>query len=193
MNSWADSPRCHRHPDIATTPVKASPTGTYMGDPPPGLSVRGAFFGWKSDQEVCGGVVSVVSESSFALTGARVPGRPRAGRRVLGVRLGACRPSTVRAYAHDLSVFFGVVGKEPTEVTPKDVLRFVTAQRRPRNGAENVVRISDGGSGLSTSTIKRRLAAVSSLYGYLVIRGDTGRDHQPGATGSAHPAQPSPR
>jgi hypothetical protein len=38
--------------------------GTYMGDPPPGLSVRGAFFGRKSDKEVCGGVVSVVSESS---------------------------------------------------------------------------------------------------------------------------------
>jgi integrase len=52
------------------------------------------------------------------------------------------------------------------------VLRFVTAQRQPRKGAENVVRISDGESGMSPSTIKRRLAAVSSLYGYLVIRGD---------------------
>lgn len=41
-------------------------------------------------------------------------------------------------------------------------------------GAENLVRISDGESGLSVSTIKRRLAAVSSLYGYLVIRGDAG-------------------
>jgi hypothetical protein len=39
-------------------------TGTYTGDPPPGLSVRGAFFGRKSDKEVCGGVVSVVSEPS---------------------------------------------------------------------------------------------------------------------------------
>ena len=87
---------------------------------------------------------------------------------------GRARPSTVRAYAHDLSVFFGVVGKEPADVTTKDVLRFVTAQRQPRKGAENVVRISDGGSGLSASTIKRRLAAVSSLYGYLVIRGDAG-------------------
>ncbi len=85
---------------------------------------------------------------------------------------GRARPATVRAYAHDLSVFFGVVGKEPAEVTPKDVLRFVAAQQRPRKGAENVVRISDGESGLSASTIKRRLAAVSSLFGYLVIRGD---------------------
>ena len=37
-----------------------------------------------------------------------------------------------------------------------------------------MVRISDGRSGLSASTIKRRLAAVSSLYGYLVARGDVG-------------------
>ena len=87
---------------------------------------------------------------------------------------GRARPATVRAYAHDLSVFFGVIGKEPADVTPRDVLRFVTAQRRPRKGVENVVRISDGESGLSASTIKRRLAAVSSLYGYLVIRGDAG-------------------
>jgi integrase/recombinase XerD len=36
------------------------------------------------------------------------------------------------------------------------------------------VRLSDGGRGLSASTIKRRLAAVSSLFGYLVVRGDTG-------------------
>lgn len=83
---------------------------------------------------------------------------------------GRARPNTVRAYAHDLSVFFSAVEKEPAEVTPKDVLSFVASQRRPRPGAENVVRISDGGSGLSVSTIKRRLAAVSSLYGYLVVR-----------------------
>jgi site-specific recombinase XerD len=82
------------------------------------------------------------------------------------------RPATVRAYAHDLKTFFAVVGKEPGEVTSRDVLGFVAAQQRPRVGAENVVRICDGGAGLSASTIKRRLAAVSSLYGYLVARGD---------------------
>lgn len=84
------------------------------------------------------------------------------------------RPNTVRAYAHDLKVFFSVVGKDPVEVTPADVLMFVTQQNRPRPGATNVVRIADGGAGLSASTIKRRLAAVSSLYGYLVMRGDVG-------------------
>ncbi len=82
------------------------------------------------------------------------------------------RPNTVRAYAHDLKVFFSVVGKDPVEVTPADVLAFVTEQHRPRDGADNVVRISDGRAGLSASTIKRRLAAVSSLYGYLVTKGD---------------------
>ena len=87
--------------------------------------------------------------------------------------VGRARPNTVRCYAHDLSVFFTVVAKEPTEVAPKDVMAFVTAQRRPRPGAENVVRI-DGGSGLSAATIKRRLAAVSSLYGYLITRDDVG-------------------
>jgi len=85
-----------------------------------------------------------------------------------------CRPSTVRAYAHDLKVFFGFVDKEPAEVTPKDVLSFITSQQRSRAGVNNVVRISDGGSGLSAATVKRRLAAVSSLFSYLVIRGDAG-------------------
>jgi site-specific recombinase XerD len=89
------------------------------------------------------------------------------------------RPNTVRAYAHDLKTFFGVVGKDPLEVRAADVMAFVTAQRRPRPGAEKVVRITDGGSGLSTATIRRRLAAVSALYGYLIIRGDVGVETNP--------------
>src|SRR3954463_3802536 len=76
---------------------------------------------------------------------------------------GRARPNTVRAYAHDLKVFFTVVGKEPAAVTARDVVDFVAAQQRPRAGAEKVVRISDGGAGLAASTIKRRLAAVSSF------------------------------
>ena len=51
---------------------------------------------------------------------------------------------------------------------------FVTSQQRARVGAENVVRISDGGSGLSAATVRRRLAAVSAFYGYLIVRGDVG-------------------
>ena len=52
---------------------------------------------------------------------------------------GRVRPNTVRAYAHDLTVFFSIVAKEPVEVTPRDVLEFVAAQQRPRQGAENVL------------------------------------------------------
>ena len=103
--------------------------------------------------------------------------------------VGRTRPNTVRAYAHDLSVFFTVVQKDPLGVRPKDVMAFVTAQRRPKAGSENVVRI-DGSAGLSAATIKRRLAAVSSFYGYLITRDDVdvtanpvprgiaGRDHR---------------
>ena len=87
---------------------------------------------------------------------------------------GRARPNTVRAYAHDLKVFFSVVDKDPAEVIPADVMAFVTDQNRPKAGAVNVVRISDGRAGLSASTIKRRLAAVSSLYGYLVTKGEVG-------------------
>jgi site-specific recombinase XerD len=89
------------------------------------------------------------------------------------------RPNTVRAYAHDLKTFFTVVGKDPVDVRAGDVLRFVRVQRGPRVGAENVVRISDGGSGLSNATIRRRLAAISAFYGYLITLGDVGVDMNP--------------
>jgi integrase/recombinase XerD len=98
--------------------------------------------------------------------------------------VGRARPNTVRAYAHDLSVFFSVVQKDPLEVRPKDVMAFVTAQRRPKVGSENVVRI-DGSAGLSASTIKRRLAAVSSFYGYLITRDDVAVSANPVPRGIA--------
>ena len=101
------------------------------------------------------------------------------------------RPNTVRSYAHDLSVFFTVVAKDPTEVTPKDVMAFVTAQRRPRPGAEKVVRIADGAAELSAATIKRRLAAVSSLYGYLITRDDVDVAVNP-VPGASPPARAGP-
>src|SRR3954452_22425176 len=92
---------------------------------------------------------------------------------------GRARPNTVRAYAHDLKTFFAVVGKDPVDVRAKDVFGFITAQQRARAGAENVARISDGGSGLSAATVRRRLAAVSAFYGYLIARGDVGVDTNP--------------
>jgi integrase/recombinase XerD len=81
-----------------------------------------------------------------------------------------CRPNTVAATRSDLGVFFSVVDKPPVEVTPSDVLEFIAAQRRPR-GDGNVVRLADGEAGLSARTIKRRVATVSGLYGWLTIIG----------------------
>jgi integrase/recombinase XerD len=86
---------------------------------------------------------------------------------------GRSRPNTVRAYAHDLKVFFGVVAKDPVEVTPADVMEFLRSQQRPRSGTDNVVPLHDAGSGLAPATVMRRLAAVSAFYGYLLTRGDT--------------------
>jgi integrase/recombinase XerD len=92
---------------------------------------------------------------------------------------GRARPNTVRAYAHDLKTFFSVVAKDPIDVRAEDVFGFITAQQAARVGAENVARISDGGSGLSAATVRRRLAAVSAFYGYLIARGDVGVDANP--------------
>ena len=86
---------------------------------------------------------------------------------------GRARPNTTRAYAHDLKVFFTFVDKEPTEVTSADVLDFIADQRAAKPGRENVVHFPDASPGLSAATVKRRLAALSALYGYLLARGDT--------------------
>ena len=71
-----------------------------------------------------------------------------------------CRSNTVLATASDLRAFFGVVEKEPVDVVTADVLAFIREQREPR-GDGKVVRLSDGQSGLSSRTIRRRLASVS--------------------------------
>jgi hypothetical protein len=78
-----------------------------------------------------------------------------------------------------LKTFFCVVGKDPVGVRAKDVLAVVTSQQQPRAGAENVRRISDGASGQSAAMVRRRLAAVSAFYGYLITRGDTGVETNP--------------
>ena len=82
-----------------------------------------------------------------------------------------CRPNTLLATAYDLKVFFTVVGKEPLAVATGDVFAFITAQRAPRRGP-GVVRLEDGEAGLSSRTIKRRLASVSGLFNYLMTRDD---------------------
>jgi site-specific recombinase XerD len=82
-----------------------------------------------------------------------------------------CRPNTLLATASDLKVFLAVVDKPVVDVSPQDVLGFIAAQRKPRGDAR-IVRLADGGSGLSSRTIKRRLSSVSGLYSYLVLCGD---------------------
>lgn len=94
------------------------------------------------------------------------------------------RTNTWLAVASDLKIFFGVVGKPPTEVTVTDVFEFLSAQRAPRRG-EGVVRIEDGEAGLAARTIARRLSSVRGLYAYLCMREDTGVDRNPVPTSLA--------
>jgi len=82
-----------------------------------------------------------------------------------------CRPNTVIATVSDLRVFFSVIDRSPVEVTTADVFEFIAAQRRG-SGDGQVVRLSDGESGLAARTIKRRLASVSGLFNYLVLTGE---------------------
>jgi integrase/recombinase XerD len=89
-----------------------------------------------------------------------------------------CRPNTVAATVSDLGVFFSVIDKDPLAVTPADVLTFIAAQRRPR-GDGRVVRLADGEAGLSARTIKRRIATVSGLFGYLVMIGEVATNPVP--------------
>jgi integrase/recombinase XerD len=100
------------------------------------------------------------------------------------------RPNTWLATAFDLKVFFSVVRKAPAAVTPADVLAFLQAQRAPRRDPR-VVRLEDGEAGLAARTIKRRLASVSGLFAYLVVRGDAGVVANPVPRGLAvrHPGQ----
>ena len=91
----------------------------------------------------------------------------------LGFLAARARPNTVLATAFDLKVFFAWAAKEPAEVRQADVIDFVAAQRSPR-GDGKLVRISDGGSGLSARTVARRLSSLSGLFAYLVARGDAG-------------------
>jgi site-specific recombinase XerD len=81
-----------------------------------------------------------------------------------------CRPNSVLAAGFDLKVFFVFVGKEPIAVTTTDVLAFIADQRAPRHGG-NVVRLDDREAGLSARTIRRRLATLSGLFGYLIAVG----------------------
>ena len=98
---------------------------------------------------------------------------------------GGCRPNTVLATAYDLRVFFTVVGLAPEEVTSRDVLAFMTAQRagRPsiaRTRKAPLVPVSSSDQpGVSNRTLRRRLSSISGLYAYLVARGDVATNPVP--------------
>jgi integrase/recombinase XerD len=106
----------------------------------------------------------------------------------LDVVAARARPNTALATAFDLKVFFSVVAKEPEAVTAADVLDFLRVQRRPRRGVE-VVRLEDGEAGLSARTIKRRLASVTGLYQYLIIRGLVSANPVPGGLATRSPSR----
>lgn len=95
-----------------------------------------------------------------------------------------CRPNTLLATAYDLKVFFTVVPKEPPMVVTADIFAFITAQRAPRRGP-TVIRLEDGEAGLSSRTIKRRLASISGFYGYLMTRDDLAVNRNPVPQGLA--------
>ncbi|WP_435870366.1 tyrosine-type recombinase/integrase, partial [Mycobacterium heckeshornense] len=94
------------------------------------------------------------------------------------------RTNTWLAVASDLKIFFGVVAKEPTQVSAADVFAFLAFQRTARLG-ERVVRLEDGEPGLAARTIARRLSSVRGLYAYLAARGDTGVSRNPVPTSLA--------
>jgi site-specific recombinase XerD len=89
-----------------------------------------------------------------------------------------CRPNTVLATAFDLKVLFTVVAKAPAEVTPADVLGFMTAQRAGTHTA-TAVALVDRGGGVSARTVRRRLSTVSGLFAFLQARGDVAANPVP--------------
>jgi integrase/recombinase XerD len=120
-------------------------------------------------------------------------GPPRLGHPLLDAYLAfvaaRARPNTVLAAAYDLKVAFTVLGKQPAEVTVRDVLAFIQAQRSPRRGG-NVVRLDDGEAGLSARTIKRRLATLSGLFAFLVACGDVAVNPVPTGLSARRPGRP---
>jgi integrase/recombinase XerD len=93
---------------------------------------------------------------------------------------GRCRPNTVFAVGYDLQVFFTIVGKAPDEVTPRDVLAFMTAQRAGRTSIAGPVQpVNDQDAGVSNRTLRRRLSSVSGLYAFLHARGDVATNPVP--------------
>ena len=82
---------------------------------------------------------------------------------------------TVRSYAFELLDFVRFLendGVAIEQVSAEVLLRYLAACRQvPRHGGENVFSIGDGrNAGYAPSTINRRLAAISGMYGFAALR-----------------------
>jgi hypothetical protein len=77
-------------------------------------------------------------------------------------------------------VFFTVVGKQPEDLQPVDVLAFGTAQRSGQPSIDGVLQsVSGDAAGVSLRTVRRRLSSVSGLYAFLHARGDVSANPVP--------------
>jgi integrase/recombinase XerD len=88
-----------------------------------------------------------------------------------------CRPNTWLNYAHDLKVFFNIVDKPVTNITPQDIFDFIQEQRYPQPTPPATEYMTT--KGVCIRTVKRRLSAISGLYDYLLTRGDTAIQRNP--------------
>jgi integrase/recombinase XerD len=147
---------------------------------PPAIGRDGRGFSWR---EVVVFVPCLIRHQRGAELAAITLGHPLLDEYLAFVAARA-RINTWLAVASDLKIFFGVVAKEPTEVTAADVFAFLAEQRKPRLG-DRVVRLEDGEAGLAARTIARRLSSVRGLYAYLTARGDTGVTRNPVPTSLA--------
>ena len=141
---------------------------------PPAIGRDGRGFSWR---EVVVFVPCLIRHQGGAELAAITLGHPLLDEYLAFVAARA-RTNTWLAVASDLKIFFGVVAREPTEVTAADVFAFLAEQRKPRLG-DRVVRLEDGEAGLAARTIARRLSSVRGLYAYLTARGDTGVTRNP--------------
>src|ERR1700758_4651961 len=147
---------------------------------PPAIGRDGRGFSWR---EVVVFVPCLIRHQRGAELAAITLGHPLLDEYLAFVAARA-RINTWLAVASDLKIFFGVLAKEPTEVTAADVFAFLAEQRKPRLG-DRVVRLEDGEAGLAARTIARRLSSVRGLYAYLTARGDTGVTRNPVPTSLA--------
>lgn len=80
--------------------------------------------------------------------------------------------NSVLAAWYDLLVFTRLVDKPLTEVTPRDVMGFITAQRTGQDRLA-VRLVTDGPlTPVSARTIHRRLSTINGFYAFLSVRGD---------------------